>query len=77
MDCYLLARLGVPVTLISEAVFSRCLSVLKNERIRTSKTLSGPDSNKYQGENKKFIHSIDKTLCFQDHFLRVRFHADA
>ncbi|KAI8049251.1 6-phosphogluconate dehydrogenase [Syncephalis plumigaleata] len=55
--------LGVPVTLIGEAVFSRCLSALKDERVRASEVLSGPSSNKYQGEDKKkFIHSIGKAL---------------
>ncbi|XP_054727067.1 6-phosphogluconate dehydrogenase, decarboxylating [Anastrepha obliqua] len=33
---------GVPVTLIGEAVFSRCLSALKDERVAASKQLSGP-----------------------------------
>jgi 6-phosphogluconate dehydrogenase len=54
--------LSVPVTLIGEAVFSRCLSELKDERVRASKILSGLDSEKYQDEDKKFIHSIGKAL---------------
>jgi len=33
---------GVPVTLIGEAVFARCLSSLQSERIEASKTLPGP-----------------------------------
>lgn len=33
---------GVPVTLIGEAVFSRCLSALKDERVAASKQLTGP-----------------------------------
>jgi 6-phosphogluconate dehydrogenase len=39
-------NLGVLVTLIGEAVFSRCLSELKGERVRASKILFDPDSNK-------------------------------
>ena len=35
-------ELGTPVTLIGEAVFSRCLSALKGERVTSSKILSGP-----------------------------------
>lgn len=35
--------LGQPVTLIGEAVFSRCLSSLKEERTRASKVLGGPE----------------------------------
>ena len=34
--------LGVPVTLIAEAVFARCLSALKDERISASALLTGP-----------------------------------
>ena len=33
--------LGVPLTLIGEAVFARCLSALKDERVRASLVLSG------------------------------------
>ena len=35
-------QLGQPVTLISEAVFARCLSALKSERVAASKRLTGP-----------------------------------
>ena len=34
--------LGMPVTLIGEAVFARCLSAMKEERVAVSKILSGP-----------------------------------
>jgi len=34
--------LGVPLTLIGEAVFSRCLSAVKDERVRASKVFSKP-----------------------------------
>jgi 6-phosphogluconate dehydrogenase len=34
--------LGQPLTLIGEAVFARCLSALKEERVEASKVLSGP-----------------------------------
>src|SRR5690554_1524413 len=34
--------LGVPLTLISEAVFARCLSAQKAERVEASKVISGP-----------------------------------
>jgi 6-phosphogluconate dehydrogenase len=54
--------LSVPVTLIGEAVFSRCLSELKDAHVRASKILPNPASNKYQGGYKKFIHSVDKAL---------------
>ncbi|RKP14556.1 6-phosphogluconate dehydrogenase [Piptocephalis cylindrospora] len=54
---------GIPVTLIGEAVFSRCLSSLKDERTRASKILAGPSTSaRYQGDSKKFIHAIGKAL---------------
>ena len=34
--------LGVPLTLIAEAVFARCLSAQKDERVAASKVLKGP-----------------------------------
>src|SRR6516165_7071473 len=36
------ANLGVPLTLIGEAVFARCLSAQKEERVAASKVLKGP-----------------------------------
>ncbi len=33
---------GMPVTLIGESVFARCLSSIKDERIKASKQLQGP-----------------------------------
>src|SRR4051794_23342681 len=45
--------LGVPTTLITEAVYSRCLSAQKEARVRASKVLSGPDA-KFQGDRKSF-----------------------
>ncbi|CAI5757148.1 unnamed protein product [Candida verbasci] len=35
--------LGIPVTLIGEAVFARCLSAMKHERVEASKKLQGPE----------------------------------
>ena len=35
-------NLGVPLTLIAEAVFARCLSAQKDERVAASKLLKGP-----------------------------------
>ena len=36
---------GIPLTLISEAVFARCLSALKEERVRASAILEGPEAD--------------------------------
>ncbi|BFZ23885.1 hypothetical protein BsWGS_26924 [Bradybaena similaris] len=53
---------GVPVTLIGEAVFARCLSSLKDERVAASKQIAGPESSKYTGDKKAFIEDIRKAL---------------
>lgn len=53
---------GVPVTLIGEAVFSRCLSALKDERVHASKQLNGP-SRKVTVENRaEFLNHIKNAL---------------
>lgn len=53
--------LGVPTPTITEAVFARCLSAIKEERVAASKILSGPDSL-YQGDKDEFIEAIRKAL---------------
>lgn len=53
---------GVPVTLIGEAVFSRCLSALQAERVHASSQLKGPDTPKFQGDKKQFIDNIKQAL---------------
>lgn len=53
---------GVPVTLIGEAVFSRTLSSLKDERVRAAKILSGPKASAYTGEKQKFIDELEQAL---------------
>jgi len=42
--CLSALDLGMPVTLIGEAVFSRCLSAIKTERVAASAVLPGPKS---------------------------------
>jgi 6-phosphogluconate dehydrogenase len=53
--------LGIPLTLIGEAVFSRCLSSEKNERVAASKILHGPDA-KFSGDQLKFINDLKDAL---------------
>lgn len=53
---------GMPVTLIGESVFARCLSSLKNERINASKILKGPQETKYKGDEKQFIEAVRQAL---------------
>eukprot|EP00128_Syssomonas_multiformis_P018190 Colp12_sorted_trinity150504_noHs@9154 len=53
--------LGMPVTLIGEAVFARCLSAIKDERVRASQHLPGP-STAFTGDKKQFVDDIRKAL---------------
>lgn len=53
---------GIPVTLIAESVFARCLSSLKNDRVAASKILEGPKQCKYSGDKTAFIEDIRKAL---------------
>lgn len=53
--------LGVPSTLVTEAVYARGLSALKDERVRASQSLAGP-APKYDGDKKEFIDAIRQAL---------------
>lgn len=53
--------LGVPVTLIGEAVFARCLSAMKDERVTASRRLKGP-KRKHRGDKKAFVEDIRQAL---------------
>jgi 6-phosphogluconate dehydrogenase len=52
---------GIPLTLIGEAVFSRCLSAVKEERIKASKVLHGP-SPAISTDKTKFINDLKDAL---------------
>src|SRR5436305_2900025 len=53
--------LGMPVTLIGEAVYARCLSAMKEERVAASKILKGPKF-KFEGDKDAFIEHIRQAL---------------
>jgi 6-phosphogluconate dehydrogenase len=53
--------LGMPVTLIGEAVFARCLSAMKDERVEASKILAGPKV-KIAGDKKQWVEDIRQAL---------------
>ncbi len=53
--------LGMPVTLIGEAVYARCLSAMKDDRVKASKILSGPKA-KFPGDKKAFVEDIRQAL---------------
>ena len=54
--------MGMPVTLIGESVFARCLSALKDERVKASKVLVGPVAPQYSGSDADFIENVRKAL---------------
>jgi 6-phosphogluconate dehydrogenase len=54
--------LGMPVTLIGESVFARCLSALKDERVQASKILNGPKKALTISEKKAFIEDVRRAL---------------
>ncbi len=52
---------GVPLTLIGEAVYARCLTAVKDERVIASKEYKKEDF-KFKGDKKMFIEDIRKAL---------------
>ena len=54
--------LGVPLPLITESVFARFLSALKDERVIASKVLSGPAIKPFDGDRKAFIEAVRRAL---------------
>ena len=52
---------GMPVTLIGEAVFARCLSAMKDERVAASKILSGPERRPV-ADRAAFIEDVRRAL---------------
>jgi 6-phosphogluconate dehydrogenase len=53
--------MGVPAPTIAEAVFARCISAIKEERVAASKILKGP-GKKYRGSKKALIQAIHDAL---------------
>ena len=53
--------LGVPLTLIAESVFSRCLSAQKGERVIAAKSLIGPKAA-FTGDKATFINDLKNAL---------------
>ncbi len=53
--------LGTPLTMIAEAVYARCLSAIKEERVNASKILTGPKP-KFEDDKKAFIDDLGKAL---------------
>ena len=53
--------LGIPITLIAEAVYARMISALKEERVAASKKLRGPQPT-IKGDRNKIVEDIRKAL---------------
>lgn len=56
--------LGEPLTLITESVFARYLSSLKDQRVAASKILTGPTSLKIIDDKAEFIDKVRRALYF-------------
>lgn len=53
--------LGIAVPTIAEAVFARCLSAIKEERVAASKILKSAEKA-FSGDKKEFIDAVSKAL---------------
>ena len=53
---------GVPLTLIGESVFARCLSAQKEERVAASQVLQGPAPAKFTGDRAAFLEDLRRAL---------------
>ena len=53
---------AVPLTLIVEAVFARCISAMKDERLRAVKVLGRPTGTEYSGSHEKALKDLGAAL---------------
>ncbi|KYD25137.1 NADP-dependent phosphogluconate dehydrogenase [Geobacillus sp. FSL W8-0032] len=54
--------LGVPLPIITESVFSRFISAMKDERVKASKVLAGPAVKPFEGDRAHFIEAVRRAL---------------
>ncbi len=54
-------EMGIPLTLIGEAVFSRFLSSLKSMRVQAAKSLHGPGTS-FDGDKTEYIQAVHDAL---------------
>lgn len=54
--------LGIPLTLITESVFARCLSALKEERVVASKVLTAGPTPEFGGNKEEFLTQMHDAL---------------
>lgn len=74
--------LGMPVTLIGEAVFARCLSAQKAERVEAAKVIQGPKTEPYKGDKKELIEAVrcalyaSKVVSYAQGFVLIKAASD-
>ncbi len=54
--------LGVPLPLITESVFARFISAMKEERVQASQVLKGPELNPFDGDKEAYIENVRQAL---------------
>lgn len=54
--------MGTPAPTVAEAVFARCISAVKDERVAASKILNGPQAEPYSGDKKEMVEAIREAL---------------
>ncbi|MDQ0268172.1 NADP-dependent phosphogluconate dehydrogenase [Cytobacillus purgationiresistens] len=54
--------LGVPLPIITESVFARFISAMKEERVKASKVLNGPEVSAFEGDKAELIEAVRKAL---------------
>ena len=54
--------MGIPASTMSEAVFARCISAIKEERVAASKHLTGPEKPAFTGDKAALIEAVRDSL---------------
>jgi len=54
--------MGTPAPTVAEAVFARCLSAVKDERVAAEKILKGPDAAPFTGDKAEMVEAIREAL---------------
>ncbi|HKK17969.1 MAG TPA: NADP-dependent phosphogluconate dehydrogenase [Opitutales bacterium] len=54
--------MGTPAPTVAEAVFARCLSAVKDERVAAEKILKGPEAPAFDGDKAEMIEAIREAL---------------
>ncbi len=54
--------MGTPAPTVAEAVFARCISAVKAERVAASEILKGPEASKFTGDKTEMVEAIREAL---------------